>query len=185
MASEDLDLAAASPAPTAGTAPAPVKPDGLWLDDLTEGMTFRSDDYEVTQADVTEFASRYDPQLFHLDEQQARGTFFDGLAASGWHTAAITMRLLATSDAMIATGVIGTEISLKWPTPTRPGDVLHLEITVGPITPSRSRPDRASVILSYDTINQHGEIRQQTSGRVIAWRRPQPAARGAGDPRRT
>jgi acyl dehydratase len=175
MASDDLDHApAAEPAPVASTAPMPVKPDGLWLDDLAEGMTFRTDAYEVTHAEVTEFASRYDPQLFHLDEEQARGTFFEGLAASGWHTAAITMRLLATSDAMIATGVIGTEISLKWPSPTRPGDLLHLEITVGAITPSSSRPDRGSLILSYDTINQHGEIRQQTSGRVLAWRRPQP-----------
>jgi len=91
-----------------------------------------------------------------------------------WHTAAITMRLLATSDAMLATGVIGTEISLKWQSATRPGDLLHLEITVGAITPSGSRPDRGSVILAYETINQYGEIRQQTSGRVIAWRRPQP-----------
>jgi acyl dehydratase len=175
MASDDIDDAVApSPTPVASTAPMPVKPDGLWLDDLAEGMTFRSDDYEVTQAELTEFASRYDPQLFHVDEERARGTFFEGLAASGWHTAAITMRLLTTSDAMIATGVIGTEMSLKWPSPTRPGDLLHLDITVGAITPSSSRPDRASVILSYDTINQHGEIRQHASGRVIAWRRPQP-----------
>jgi acyl dehydratase len=120
--------------------------------------------------------SRYDPQLFHLDEEQARGTFFDGLAASGWHTAAITMRLLATSGVPIATGVIGTDISLKWPAATRPGDIVHLEITVTTITPSPSRPDRASVVLSYETVNQHAEVRQQTSGRIIVWRRPQPPA---------
>jgi acyl dehydratase len=76
-------------------------------------MTFRTDTYEVTQAEVTEFAARFDPQVYHLDEEEAQGTFFAGLAASGWHTAAITMRLLATSGVPIATGVIGTDISLK------------------------------------------------------------------------
>jgi acyl dehydratase len=177
MHSEHLDQAAdGSPVPAASTAPMPVQPDGLWLDDLTEGMTFGSGTYEVTQAEVTEFASRYDPQLFHLDEEEAHGTFFGGLAASGWHTAAITMRLLVTSGIPIATGVIGTDISIKWPTPTRPGDILHLEITVKTITPSNSRPDRASVVLSYGTINQRGEIRQQTTGRILAWRQPQPHA---------
>jgi acyl dehydratase len=158
------------------SAPEPVKPDGLWLDDLAEGMTFHSGTYEVTQAEVAEFASRYDPQLFHLDDEQARGTFFDGLAASGWHTAAITMRLLVDSGAALATGVIGADISLQWPSATRPGDVLHLEITVDTITPSSSRPDRATVVFSYDTINQHGEVRQRSTGRVIAWQRPKPTA---------
>jgi acyl dehydratase len=157
------------------SAPKPVNPAGLWLDDLAEGMTFRSDSYEVTEAELTEFAARYDPQLFHLDGERARGTFFDGLAASGWHTAAITMRLLVDSGAALATGVIGADISLKWPSATRPGDVLHLDITVDSITPSGSRPDRANVVLSYETINQHGEVRQKTTGRVIAWRRPSSA----------
>jgi acyl dehydratase len=173
MASDDRQQAAVdSPGPVVSTAPKPVQPDGLWLDDLAEGMTFRSGTHEITRTEVTEFASRYDPQLFHLDEEQARGTLFDGLAASGWHTAAITMRLLATSGVPIATGVIGTDISLKWPTATRPGDIVHLEITVTTITPSPSRPDRASVVLSYGTVNQHAEVRQQTTGRIIVWRRP-------------
>jgi acyl dehydratase len=177
MTSEQLRQASGgSPAPAASTAPKPVRREGLWLDDLAEGMTFRSGTYEVTHAEVTEFASRYDPQLFHLDEGQARGTFFDGLAASGWHTAAVTMRLLVTSGAPIATGIIGSDMSVKWPSPTRPGDILHLDITVDTITASRSRPDRGSVVISYETINQHGEVRQQATGRLIAWRRPQPPA---------
>jgi acyl dehydratase len=175
MTSDPVDPATAgSSVPPASTAPMPVQRDGLWLDDLTEGMTFRSDTYAVTKAEVTEFASHYDPQLFHLDEEQARGTFFGGLAASGWHTAAITMRLLVSSGVPIATGVIGSEISLKWPTATRPGDILHLEIVVTEIIQSNSRPDRGSVVFSYETVNQHGEIRQQTTGRIIAWRRPRP-----------
>lgn len=165
--------AAGSPPPVAAsTAPKPVRADGLWLDDLAEGMTFRSDTYEVTQAEVTNFASRFDPQLYHLDDEQAQGTFFAGLVASGWHTAAITMRLLATSGVPMATGVIGTDIFLRWPSATRPGDVLHLEITIDKIVLSSSRPGCGSVVLSYETVDQHGQIRQQTTGRVIAWMRP-------------
>ena len=176
MTSDDLQPTADGSSVTPSTAPEPIRPDGLWLDDLAAGMTFRSDTYEVTQAEVVDFASRYDPQAFHLDDAQARGTFFDGLAASGWHTAAITMRLLATSGVPLATGVIGADISIKWPTATRPGDLLHLEITVDEITLSNSRPDRGNVVFSYDTINQHGEFRQRTTGRIIAWRRPRPQA---------
>jgi acyl dehydratase len=152
-------------------APKPVAPDGLWLEDFAEGMTFRSDTYELTREEIVEFAQRYDPQLYHLDDAAARGTFFDGLAASGWHTAAITMRLFA-SAVPLATGVIGTDISLRWPSPARPGDVLHLEITVREVTASASRPDRGSVVVFYETVNQDGEIRQQTTARSIAWRRP-------------
>jgi acyl dehydratase len=152
--------------------PAPIRPDGLWLDDLAEGMTFASDCYEVTREELLEFAERFDPQGFHLGDQQARGTFFGSLAASGWHTAAITMRLLATSGFRIATGVVGTGINLQWPSATRPGDVLHLEITIDSITRSASRPNRGAVVLSYTTLNQDGEVRQRTTGRLIAWDRP-------------
>src|SRR5690349_16237543 len=111
-------------------------------------MTFTSDSYEVTAAEVTEFAARYDPQSFHLGEEEARETCFEGLAASGWHTAAITMRLLATSGFRIATGVIGTDVRVAWPSATRPGDVLHVEVTVDTVTRSRSRPNRGSVGVS-------------------------------------
>ncbi len=176
MTSDDLQRTADGSSATPSTAPEPIRADGLWLDDLAAGMTFRSDTYEVTAAEVVDFATRYDPQAFHLDDAQARGTFFDGLAASGWHTAAITMRLLATSGVPLATGVIGADISIKWPTATRPGDLLHLEITVDEITLSNSRPDRGNIVFSYDTINQHGECRQRTTARIIAWRRPRPPA---------
>jgi acyl dehydratase len=154
------------------TAPKPIRAQGRWLDDLTEGMTFTSDTYEVTVVELTQFASRYDPQPFHLDDAAARGTFFDGLAASGWHTAAITMRLL-DGALELATGIIGSEITLKWPTATRPGDVLHVDVSVESIAMSTSRPDRGIVTFAYATVNQHGEVRQQTTGRVVMWRRPE------------
>lgn len=155
----------------AADTPGPVRTDGLWLDDLVEGMTFRSEDYEVTAAEIVEFAGRYDPQAFHLADETARETFFGGLAGSGWGTAAITMRLLATS-VPIATGIIGTEINITWPSPTRPGDVLHVDTVVEKVAVSTSRPNRGSVVLTYNTINQHGDVRQRTSGRIIVWRRP-------------
>jgi len=158
---------------TLDTTPGPIwSDDALWLDDFAEGMTFRSGEYEVTEEELVEFATHYDPQGFHLGEEQARGSFFGGLAASGWHTAAITMRLLVTSELRVATGLIGTDITLKWPSATRPGDVLHLEITVDSVSRSASRPNRGSVVFSYDTLNQHGEVRQHTTARVVAWSRP-------------
>lgn len=159
------------PASAASTAPGPIRPDGLWLDDLTAGMTFRSDAYAVTEAEIVEFATRYDPQLFHTDPEEARNTFFGGLAASGWLTAAITIRLFDEA-VPLATGVIGSEVSLKWLTPTRPGDLLHLEARIDEITASTSRLDRARVLFSYVTINQYDEVRRQTSGHVLVWRRP-------------
>lgn len=155
------------------SAPGPVVTDGLWLDDFSEGQKFRSGDYELTKAELVEFASRFDPQLYHLDEEKARGTFFASLAASGWHTAAITMRLFAQT-VPIATGVIGSDISLKWPSATRPGDRLHLEIVVRELTLSQSRPDRGAVVFFYETVNQDGEVRQQTTARSIAWLNPKP-----------
>jgi acyl dehydratase len=175
MSSSQADrTAGGEPQRQGGSAPRPVRADGLWLDDLAAGAAFRSDTYELTASEIVEFASRYDPQAYHLDPDQAEGTFFDGLAASGWHTAAITMRLLAAS-VPLATGIIGTDIAIKWPTATRPGDVLHLEIRVDSVTFSKSRPDRGNVALSYQTINQHDEVRQRTTARSIAWRRPRAA----------
>lgn len=164
-------MTADQPTPSRSTAPEPIRPDGLWLDDLATGMTFRSEPYEVTEAEIVAFASRYDPQLFHTDPERARNTFFGGLAASGWLTAAITMKLF--SEAVpLATGVIGSEITLKWVSPTRPGDLLHLQAAIDEITVSRSAPDRAGVLFTYSTTNQHAQVRQQTSGRVLVWRRP-------------
>jgi len=175
MSSEHVNpISAGFASATDGTAPLPVQADGLWLDDLVEQQTFRSDTYAVTPEEIAEFARRYDPQPFHLDEVQARGTFFDGLAASGWLTAAITMRLLVAS-LPIATGIIGSDISLKWPSATRAGDILHLEIRINTIARSSSRPGRGSVGLGFETVNQHGDVRQQVTARLIAWQRPRSA----------
>ncbi|GGG62173.1 MaoC family dehydratase [Kocuria dechangensis] len=144
----------------------------LWLDDLAVGDRFRTDEYEITQEEILAFAGRYDPQPFHLDEEAAAGSFFQGLAASGWHTAAVTMRLIVTSGLPIATGIIGAGVELSWPSPTRPGDVVHAEITVTEITPSRSKPDRGFVTIGYETVTRTGEIRQRTTATLLMFTRP-------------
>ena len=95
------------------------KMSGLFLEDVQPGDRFTSDVYEVTEQAMVQFAGEFDPQPFHLSEAAAERTFFEGLAASGWHTAAITMRLVVTSGIPIATGIIGASVDLTWPSPTR------------------------------------------------------------------
>lgn len=144
----------------------------LWLDDISVGDRFRTETYELGAEAIIDFANAWDPQPFHLSEDLARDTFFQGLAASGWHTAAITMRLLVTSGLPLATGIIGASIDLAWPTPTRPGDRLHVDLEVTDVRASRSDPSRGFITAVYDTVNQHGEIRQHTTARLLAFPRP-------------
>lgn len=153
------------------TTPTPTR-DGVWLDDLVEGTTYTTDKYELTEDAITAFAREFDPQPFHTDLEAARGTFFGGLAASGWHTAAITMRLVVTSGPPIATGIVGGGADVTWPSAARAGDVLRVEITIREIRRSRSRPEQAWVVVDQRTVNQHHEVRQTTTARVLAWQRP-------------
>ncbi|MGD9783625.1 MAG: MaoC family dehydratase [Hyphomicrobiaceae bacterium] len=142
----------------------------LTFDDLHVGQRFLSGEHTITAEEIKDFARTYDPQGFHLDEDAARGTLFEGLAASGWHTAAITMRLVVQSFP-IAGGVIGAGGELVWPRPTRPGDTLRVEIEILELHPSRSRPDRGSALLRNTTLNQHGHAVQTFTVRVPLPRR--------------
>lgn len=144
----------------------------LYLEDLSPGDRFTSGEHALDAAQIVEFAKRFDPQPFHLDEQAAKGTFFQGLAASGWHTASITMRLLVQSGLPLADGVIGSGGEIQWPRPTRPGDVLHVESEVVEVTPSRSRPERGMVVVRSETRNQHGEVLQRLTTKLVVSRRP-------------
>jgi len=148
-----------------------VSQETLYFDDLKVGDTFTTESYEVSAADITRFAAEFDPQPFHLDDEAARGTMFGGLAASGWHTAAITMRLLVSSGPKLANGVLGAGAEIEWKMPTRPGDVLHVESEVAELTPSRSRTDRGMLVLRSRTINQHGEVVQNLRAKLIVARR--------------
>lgn len=142
----------------------------LYLEDLTVGQTFKTRTHTLEAGEIQDFAAEFDPQPFHLDDDAAKATFFGGLAASGWHTAAITMRLVV--EAMpLAGGVIGAGGELQWPAPTRPGDILQSSIEVLEITPSRSRPERGSAIVRMTTRNQRDEVVQTFRCKVLLLRR--------------
>lgn len=145
----------------------------LWLDDIKVGARFETEKYEVSHEDIVNFARQFDPQSFHLSDQAAAETFFEGLAASGWHTAAITMRLLVTSGFSIATGIIGASVEVAWPSPTRAGDVLHVELTVENVKVSASQPDRGFVTVTYNTTNQEGKTRQRTTANLLVFKKPE------------
>jgi acyl dehydratase len=161
----------------------PAKPGGLlYLEDLHVGRRFRSASQTVDAQQIKAFAAEFDPQPFHLDDEAARGTLFRGLAASGWHTAAITMRLLVTSGLPFAGGILGLGGELEWPRPTRPGDVLRVESEVIEVVPSHSRPDRGTVTVKSETLNQRDEVVQAATMRLLVPKRSTDGqARGAGE----
>jgi acyl dehydratase len=144
----------------------------LYLEDVVVGSQFVSGEVEVTADEIIAFATQFDPQPFHLDAEAAKDTFFGGLAASGWHTAAITMRLLVTGGPQIAGGVIGAGGELSWPSPTRPGDRLHVRVTVESVTASRSNPTRGSAILKVETLTAGDDLRQLFTVRTLLFARP-------------
>jgi len=145
-----------------------------YLEDLTVGQVFTSPSREISAEAIKAFAREFDPQPFHTDETAAETTFFRGLAASGWHTAALTMRLLVDGGLPLAGGAIGAGGEIRWPQATRPDDVLTVTSTVEDIRPSASRPDRGMVRVRSETRNQKGETVQVLVSTVIAFRRPDP-----------
>jgi len=144
----------------------------LYLEDLAVGQRFESRVLQVDADAIKAYARKFDPQPFHLDEEAAKSTFFGGLAASGWHTASLTMRLIVES-VPFAGGVIGSGGELSWPRPTRPGDRLRVVSEVLEITPSRSRPERGMVLMRSTTLNQNDEPVQVVSPKCVVQRRPQ------------
>ena len=149
----------------------PASADALYLDDLHVGQRFVSEAHTVDAEQIKAFAREFDPQPFHLDEETAKDTFFGGLAASGWHVAAMTMKLLVGGGAPIAGGVIGAGAEIAWPNPTRPGDVLRVESEVVDITPSRSRPNRGMITLRSETRNQRGQVAQVLTAKLVVPKR--------------
>ena len=148
----------------------------LYFDDLKVGDNFVTDTFELTAEQIKSFAQQFDPQPFHLDEAAARQTMFGGLAASGWHTAAITMRLLVTSGPPLVNGMLGAGGEIEWNAPTRPGDVLHVESEVLALIPSRSRPERGVAVLRSKTLNQRGEIVQTLTAKLVVSTRQGPTS---------
>lgn len=144
----------------------------LYLEDLRVGQRFTSAEAAVDADAIRAFATAWDPQPFHLDDAAAAATLFGGLAASGWHTAALSMRLLVTSGLPLAGGIIGSGGELLWEKPVRPGDRLRVECEILDITPSRSRPDRGMVRVRCLTLNQNDETVQSFTPRLVVSRRP-------------
>jgi acyl dehydratase len=138
----------------------------LFLDDLQVGQRFTSAQHRIDAEQIQAFARQFDPQPFHLDASAAQDSFFRGLVASGWHTAAITMRLLVAS-VPIAGGIIGAGAEVAWPNPTRPGDILQVESEIVNLRPSRSRPERGIATIRSETRNQRGEIVQVLTARLV------------------
>ena len=119
---------------------------------------------------IKRFAAEFDPQPFHLDEEAAKASMFGSLAASGWHTMAITMRLLVES-VPLADGVIGASTEVAWPRPTRPGMALQVFSEVVDIKPSRSKPDMAIVTMRSETRDQNGEVLQVFTAKMPVFKR--------------
>ena len=144
----------------------------LYLDDLRVGQRFTSGTYALDEGQLIAFASQFDPQPFHLDAAAAKETLFGGLVASGWHTVAISMRLMVEGGVPLAGGLVGVGAEVSWPRPTRPDDVLRVESEILEITPSRSRPDRGMVKVRSQTLNQRDEVVQVLEARMVVPRRP-------------
>jgi acyl dehydratase len=146
----------------------------LYLEDLTAGQTLTAGPVTVTQDETIAFGRQFDPQPFHTDPQAAKATFFQGLALSGWHTAALSMKMLVESQlGRVANGLIGIEVrKMRWPRPTRPGDTLTVTVEVLETRPSKSRPGFGTAELRWTTRNQHGEVVMELEN--VAWmaRRP-------------
>jgi acyl dehydratase len=145
---------------------------GRYLEDFAPGQQFGgATRIRIEKDRIKTFAAEFDPQPFHLDEQPAASSFFGGLAASGWHTAAATMRLLVESDLKPAGGIVGAGFDeFKWPRPVRPGDELQSEVLE--VRQSKSRPEQGMVKVRTTTLNQRDEVVQITVGNLVVPRRP-------------
>lgn len=141
-----------------------------WFDDLATGMQFKTGEARITAPDIKRFAAEFDPQPMHLDEDTAK-TFFNGLAAPGWHTAAIAMKLLVESRPFGDHPIIGIGGGLRWMAPVSPGDVLHLEGEVESLTPSKTKP-HGTVVMKWTMYNQHGQVVYTFTPMTIVPRRP-------------
>jgi acyl dehydratase len=142
-----------------------------FFDDVQIGQRFRSGTYAVSEQSIRAFAEQYDPQPFHLDAEAARASMFGALIASGWQTAAITMRLTLEGGPRFAHGTVGLGAEVSWQRPVRAGDSLYATMEVIDKIPSQSRADRGRVIMRIETCNQRDEVVQLLTAKVLVPRR--------------
>lgn len=146
---------------------------GRYLEDYAVGQRYGSRRLTVDAGQIKTFASQFDPQPFHLDADAASDTVFQGLAASGWHTAALSMRLLVEGELKPMGGIIGLGFEeFRWPKPVRPGDELRVESEILEVRPSKSRPDQGLIKVRTTTLNQRDEAVQVNVGTLLVPRRP-------------
>ncbi|MFZ3353556.1 MAG: MaoC family dehydratase [Xanthobacteraceae bacterium] len=146
-----------------------------YLDDFAVGQVFATGRLKIDADQIKAFARQFDPQPFHLDEEAAKNSVFRGLAASGWHTAALTMRLMAEGEFKPAGGIIGVGFDeLSWSRPVRPGDELYAKSEILEVRPSKSRSDRGLIRVRTTTYNQNDEAVQSFVGNLIVPRHPSP-----------
>jgi acyl dehydratase len=149
----------------------------IYFEDLQVGGETEFGSYQVTREEVLEFARNYDPQPFHLSDEEAAKTHFGRIAASGWHTAAMTMAVIArhvVAHRQAGLGSPGID-ELRWKKPVYPGDTLHVHGRILEKTPSRSRPDIGSYRAQTTVINQHGDVVMSFISIVLIRRRPEVA----------
>jgi len=150
-----------------------VQPGPLYLEDLYVGQRFTSTGtFRMEEEKMKAFAAEFDPQPFHLDDDAAKSTIFQGLAATGWYTAAASMRLLVDSGLRLGNGLVGLGGEISWPRATRPGDILRLEAEILEIRPSRSKPNQAVVTVRSTVFNQNDEPVQIFTAKILVMRRP-------------
>ena len=143
-----------------------------FFEDFAVGQVFATGKLQVDTDQIKSFAKQFDPQPYHLDEGAAEKSPFRGLAASGWHTAALTMRLMVDGDFKPAGGILGVGFdALSWPKPVRPGDELHAKSEILEVRPSKSRPDRGTIRVRTTTYNQNDEPVQEFTGNLLVPRR--------------
>jgi acyl dehydratase len=147
-----------------------------YLEDFAVGQVFNSARTHVDKEQIVAYAKQFDPQPFHLDEEAARKSPFQGLAASGWHTAGMTMRMMLDGEFRPAGGILGVGFDeLSWPRPVRPGDELHAKSEILEVRPSKSKPDRGMIRVRTTTFNQRDEPVMAFTGNLLVPRRPAAA----------
>lgn len=154
----------------------------MYLDDFVVGARYEAGPITVDKDEVIAFAKRYDPQPFHTDPEAAKTTLFAGLAASGWMTGSLTMRMLIESGNIPTGGLIAREVEkIEWPRPTRPGDTLRAVSEVIEVIPSKTKPDRGMLRMRTTTTNQNGEVVQTMTALLVVPRRAAAATASKAD----
>ena len=144
-----------------------------YFEDLQVGDKFNTAEYEMTAEEIMAFGKKFDPQTFHTDPVAATGTLFGRLVASGWHTAAVSMRLMVLGEMALDGGVIGQGMeNLRWPRPVLPGDRLHVVTEIMELRPAPARSERGLIKLRCRTSNQDGKVVQEMTATLLVARRP-------------